>query len=254
MVYVRRSYDLGAYVANEESMTMVAANYGGGGPVVLVIPGVSAAAWSYNPAGHHPNWWRGVTLLAGAGAVVCAGTFADAGDGGSSWGNQPGRDRMDLALGWLATVYDADTSRVAIIGDSEGGDLGLNYAWRHTSTVKALVTRLTPPDVQALYAVNGIVQATVDSAFDTLGGWPANRETHDPSSATNLPLVAAIAERVRMYYSSNDGLAPQAAHETFAAATGVEIVPVGAVEHDIGTTGAVHAEDQAAWIWSRLTA
>lgn len=252
-----RIYQTGAYVTGEQSMVMTSARYTGGGPVVLIIPGVSAEAWAYTPGIEaHPRWWRGLSMLAEAGAVVCAGTFADTagGDGGSSWGNQLGRDRIDLALAWLAAAYDADVSRVAIIGDSEGGDLGLNYAWRHPGTVRALVTRLTPPDVQALYAVNGIVAATVDLAFDTLGGWAANRETHDPSSATNLPLVAAIADRVRMYYSTNDGLAPEAGHLAFAAATGVEVVPVGAVAHDIQTTGAVNPEDQAAWIWARLTA
>jgi acetyl esterase/lipase len=161
---------------------------------------------------------------------------------------------MEQAITWLGTAYEADTSRVGIIGDSEGGDLALNFTWRHTDTVKVCITRLTPPDVQALYDVNGIVAATVDTAFDQLGGWAANREAHDPSSNTNIALLSDLSERIRMYYSSNDGLAPEADHLTFSAATGIRVTSVGAVDHDIQTTEAVDDESQASWIWTRLTA
>lgn len=255
MAYTRRHFHLGAYVANEESMTITSVNYGGGGPIVLVCPGVSGFGWDYSGdsepgASVHSD----LDVLARAGAVVCVGTFADSADGGSSWGNIYGRTRMDQAIAWLGTAFEADTSRIGIIGDSEGGVLGLNYTWRNTDTVKVCITRLTPPNVQTLYDANGLVAATIDFAFDQLGGWAANREEYDPSSDTNIALLTDIAGRVRMYYSTNDGLAPEADHLTLSAATGIRVTSVGAVDHDIQTTEAVDDESQASWIWTRLTA
>lgn len=250
---VTRSLDLGAYVTGEQSMLMMSTAYSGGGPVVLILPGVAGFGWDYTPReDRHPNWWKAFTLLAEAGCLVLAGTFADGADGGSSWGNLHGRDRMDLALDWLETDWGADVSRVALIGDSEGGDLALNYAWRNTVTVKACVTRLTPPDVQALYDTNGLIEALVDTAFDDLGGWAANAADHDP--ALNHAAIAAIEDRVRMYYSTNDGLAPEDHHLVMAEATGVEVVSVGAVDHDVTTTGPIDPYDMSGWIWERLAA
>jgi pimeloyl-ACP methyl ester carboxylesterase len=250
-----RTLSLGAFSdAAEQSMVMTDTRYQGGGPVVLIIPGVAGFGWDYKPdPPSHAAWWAGFTMLAHAGAVVCAATLAGPSSaGGSSWGNPVGLAEMDAALAYLEAAYDADLSRVALIGDSEGGVQALNYLWRNPTDVAAVVTRLAPVSVQPLYESNPLVTTTVDVAFAATGGWAANQPTHDPSHANNLALVAPLADKVRCYYSTNDGLAPAADHLAYAAGTGVEVVSVGAVAHDIQTTGVVDPQDQALWIWSRL--
>src|SRR5690606_9229442 len=204
MTYAHHTLGEGGWLEGERWMVTLSTSYSGGGPAVLVLPGVAADGWQFADL---PDYRRDLEALAAAGCVVFTSTFADVpgGDGGSSWGNQYGRDAMDLALVHLASEYEADTSRLAIVASSEGGVLGLNWAWRHPDAFQALVAKLTPPDVQALYDVNGIVAFTVEAAFDEYGGWAANQPTHDP--AANTELVAPIAHKVRMYYSTNDGLA-----------------------------------------------
>lgn len=249
---VTRTYAVGAYATGEQSVVMVSTRYVGGGPIVLVCPGVAGFAHDYTmvlPASHI-DWFRRLTRLAEAGCVVCVGTFAAQGDGGSSWGNIHGRDLMDDAIAMCVSAYGGDDSRIGILGDSEGGDLALNYAWRHTSTVQAVVTYLTPPNVDSLYAINSIVEDTVDTAFDDLGGWQANKAAHDP--ALNYSSIRPIADRILMHYSNNDGLAPQDQHLALAAATGVEVVSVGTVMHDVQTTGAVNLEQMVTHMLSRL--
>lgn len=249
---VRRAYATGAYATGEQSMVMTASRYSGGGPIVLVIPGVAGVAFDYTmDATRHIDWWRRLTRLAEAGCVVCVGTFAAQGDGGSSWGNLAGRDLLDDAIAMCsAAPYDGDSSRIGILADSEGGDLGLNYAWRHTDDVLAVVTYLTPPDVDSLYNVNVIVEDTVDTAFADYGGWEANKAAHDP--ALNHASITPIADRIRMYYSTNDGLAPEADHLALAASTGVEVGSLGAIAHDVGTTGVVDLDGMIPFMVDRL--
>lgn len=246
MMYTHDVIGEGGWQAGERWMVTLSTSYAGGGPLVIYVPGVAADGWAL--AGNLP-YRRDLDLLAQAGCVVFSSTFADqaGGDGGASWGNQYGRDTIDLAIAHAASEYDADTSRLAFIGSSEGGVLALNWAWRHPEAVAAVATHLSPVDVQALYDGNAIAKATIDLAFDAYGGWAVNRDDHDP--AANYEAIAAIADRVRCYYSTNDGLAPEADHQALAAATGVRIVPIGEVGHD---KGMLPFDEEAAWLFSKL--
>lgn len=246
---VTRTYTVGSYAADEETVVMVSTRYVAGGPIVLVCPGVSATAWDYSPDKLSQRRWHALRRLADAGCVVCVGTFADTGDGGSSWGNEPGRTRMSQAITWLGQQYRADTSRVGIIGDSEGGVLALNFLWRNPDITRAVITQLSPVNVDRLYQDNSIVQATVDMAFDTLGGWEANKATHDPW--LNMDKVAPYGDRVRFYVSENDGLAPLRDQQIYAERTKVEVVPVGAIGHSYNTA-LVDPAEVAGFILARL--
>jgi len=233
-------------------MTVTAQTCRPGAPVALIVPGVSADGWSFADAAERVL----LDLLAQAGFVVFVASFADVadGDGASGWGAPVPLAHMDAALTVVsAAPYHADVSRVAVLGWSEGGVQGLNWGWRNTDVCKAIVTFLSPPHVQTLYAGNGLIAALVDQAFDDNGGWAANRETHDPSSATNVALVEPIADRVQMFYSSNDGLAPEADHQTYAAATGVTVRSLGPISHSLSLTRPPW-EWVTGWVLDRIAA
>jgi len=245
---VTRVYTVGSYAADEETMVMVSTRYVAGGPIVLVCPGAATTAWGYSPE-FSQRRWHVLRRLADAGCVVCVGTFSDPDDGGSSWGNEPGRTRMSQAITWLGQQYRADTSRVGIIGDSEGGVLALNFLWRNPDITRAVVTQLSPVNVDSLYQSNGIVQATIDIAFDTLGGWEANKATHDPW--LNMDKVAPYSDRVRFYVSEDDVLVPLRDQQIYAEHTKVEVVPVGAIGHDFNKA-LVDPAEIAGFILARL--
>jgi len=237
-----RSAGIGAYAPDERHLVFVGSSYGGGGPLVIVGHGAGGTAWDYNT---DPSWRRDLDLLADAGCVVVAADL-----GGDTWGNDTFLAMAEAVIDWAESTWDADVSKVSWIGDSMSGGTALNWAWRNTGRIGALVLRVPGVAYDNIYHRIGFLTESMDDAYG--GDWSANVADRDPSA--NTEAIAEFADRVRIYYSTNDPLISlEQDIRPFAEATGIRAIPLGDVGHDPATVfPAVHAQAQAQFILSQL--
>lgn len=247
-----RSYGAGRVAAAEADLVITAPGYAGGGPIVVVCHGAGGGPSNYTPAAHR----RDLDLLANSGCVVVVAELG----GGSTWGIDTvvhaTTGRIRAAIDYAATAWGGDLDRVALIGDSMGAMNALNFMWRAPAgTVKAAALRVPVVAADALHDRNGAIAALMDAAWGSGANWEAAKDTRDPSAAANAAAISAFKDSVRVWYSTDDPTVLPADITAFTAATGVEARPLGAVAHTEALIyGAVHAQDQATWIWSRFNA
>lgn len=239
-----RSFGTGRTHTGEGDMAIVASGYQGGGPLVVVCHGAGGSHATYSP----PAMRRDLDLLARSGCVV---VVADLG-GTNTWGNDSFLARVASARTYAQTVWDADLTRMALIGDSMGAMAALNYHWRNPTLVRCSALRIPVVAADALHdRTPAGLGALIDIAYG--GAWEANVATRDPSAAGPAALIAGFAADVRVWYSTDDTTVLPADITAFTAATGVRAIPLGAIGHsDPALAAAVQAQTQAAWIWSRL--
>jgi pimeloyl-ACP methyl ester carboxylesterase len=238
----RRSTGSGRYHTGEIDCTIVSNTYAGNGPLVVVCHGVGATSADYNDT---PANRRDLELLADTGCVVVIPDFTGS---SGTWGNDTLLARMAEVRTYAAATWDADLTRMALIGDSAGAMDALNYHWRNPSLVAATVGRIPVVAADAVHDRNALLGALIDAAYGD--AWDASKADRDPSAAGPAALIEAIAQNVRVWYSTDDTIVLPADVTSFATATGVRATPIGAVGH---TFNQIHAHAQAAWIWSRFT-
>src|SRR5688500_12413786 len=137
---------------------------------------------------------------------------------------------------------------MAMIGDSMGAQGALIYMVANLAQVACVVGRIPVVAADALHdrqpAGLGLL---IDSAYGSSANWEAAKATKDPSAAGPAAAIAAVADRVRLWFSTDDPtVLPDVDIAAFTAATGVEARPLGAIGHSQDTLGpAVDAHNQA---------
>lgn len=209
-----------------------------GGPLAILDHDTAAV---YHPPGMH----RDLLHLADSGvcvvAVDCPG-----------WGNADARARVDDTISWAATELGADTDvGVVLIGDSRGATTSLNWAWRlvDPDRLAGLVLRVPAVDLAGLYErdFDGIA-AELDAA------WPGGFSAGDPSDPANIDAQAAIADKVRTWYSTDDPIVLPAEVTAWSDATGIRLTSYGAVGHSPWDAGATPWISQTLYCWRRFNA
>lgn len=211
-----------------------------GGP--LVIACFDEAAFYQSPQRK-----RDLKVMAETGLCVVA---VDA----PSFGNDAALDRIDDVIAWAAAELGADIDRVSFIGDSRGATTALNWAWRHPSQLGAAALRIPAVALEQVHD-NDLppgVAAEIEAAYGGLAGYETALPDRDPSHSNQVPLIQAIADRCRAWYSTDDPWILPAQVTTWAAAVGVDLRILGDVDHDPWTPGAIRPHLQAAWIWDQL--
>lgn len=205
------------------------------GPLVIVC--FDEASFYQEPARN-----RDLKVLAESGLVVVA---ADA----PSFGNAEALQAIDDTIVWAGADLGADIDRVSFVGDSRGATTALNWAWRNPSQLGAAVLRIPAVNLAAIHArdMPPGVAAEIDAA------WPGGFAGADPSEPANITAIAPIADRCRVWLSTDDPFIPPAEVDTWADATGVQTRSLGATGHDPWTSGAIPHISQALWVWAQQT-
>jgi poly(3-hydroxybutyrate) depolymerase len=245
MTGVRRILGTGGYHTGERHMATTPVNRPAGCPLVVVCHGAGADGWHYGDSSERQRW---TNALARSGMVVVAADLGSTSEPIDGWGNDLAVGRVDEVIAWAAATFAVDTTRVFLVGDSAGGATVLNWCRANPTSLAAAVLRLGVADIESIYqdgAGNPLLVALIDDAYG--GDWPASRATHDP--ALNTAELAPLADRLRFYYSTDDGLIPPAGTLAAAAAIGCEAVSLGAVDHDpyAGWPDA----SVSSWLWPR---
>lgn len=244
------SYGNGRVGAGEDDFIITADGYQGGGPIVVVCHGAGGGSSAYAAPANR----RDLDYLANTGCVV---VVADLG-GPQTWALDlvvhPTTGRIKAAIDHAVAAWGGNANRVALMGDSMGGMNVLNYMWRAPAgSVKAAAIRLPVVAADALHDRNAGIAAFMEVAWGSPAGWEAAAPSRDPSAPANAALIAAFKDSVRIWYSTDDPIVLPADIAAFTATTGVVARPLGAVAHtDTLVYPAVHAQDQANWIWSRF--
>lgn len=241
-----RSHGFGRYQAGEDDLVIVSSTYQGGGPLVIVCHGFGGVASTYAPA----HLRRDLALLADAGCVVIAGALG----GISTFGNDASLTATANLRTWAESAWDADISRVALIGDSMGGMGALNYHWRNTGHVRCSVIRQPVVAADSLHDRDPSgLGAAIDTAYGGGAAWDAAKADRDPSAAGPAALIAEFADDVRLFYSTNDLVILPSEVASFTALTGVRAMPLGPIGHaNDSLAAALPARYEAEWIMSKL--
>jgi pimeloyl-ACP methyl ester carboxylesterase len=245
-VGTRRYFGTGGYHTGEKHLVITpsvgAAN---GLPLAIVCHGSDQLGANYYRT---PTYRADLDLLASTGFVVMC---IDHGDPTKpdNWGNDTAIDRIDEAITWAeGAPWNCATTRVAVLADSAGGPTALGWAWRNPDRIGACVLRTAVVDVSATHERNALLEALIDAAYDD--DWAAEAATHDPM--LNTEDIIPIADRVRHYYSTTDGLILPEDVRALADATGIRAIPLGDVEHNADLIyPAIPAHAQAQFIRSK---
>ena len=239
----RRSTGTGRYHTGEIDLTIVGNTYQGNGPLVVVCHGAGNPSATDNDTPAHR---QDLELLADTGCVVVVPDFTGS---GCTWGNDTALARIAEVRTYAAATWDADLTRMGFIADSAGVMDALNYHWRNPSLVKATVARIPVVAADLLHDRNALLGGLIDTAYTNGAGWDAAKANRDPSASGPAALIEAVADNVRVYYSTDDSIVLPSDVTAFNAATGVRCIPIGAVGH---TFNQIHAQAQAAWLWNRF--
>jgi len=232
----------------ETALVIVSSTYGGGGPLVMVAHGTGSSPSFYLPS----TMRRDLDMLASIGCVVLIPDLGGANTWGLDLAVHPSTGRIATARTWAAANYGADLTRMALIGDSMGGQNAILYHRLIPANVKCTVLRCPVVAADALHDRDGAgLGALMNAAYGSAPNWEAAVPTKDPSHANQTAVISTFASKVRAFYSTNDPNILTSDVTNFAAATGVSIRPMGAVGH---SPTSVHARAQADFIWSKLNA
>lgn len=244
MTYSSRTFGVGGYHVGEKWMVVAPTTRQDGAPLVVVCHGAGGSADHY---GTLPVRWRQLDKLAASGMVAVAADLGSVVTPIDGWGSDTAVARVDEVIAWAETTWGCDVTRVSLLGDSSGGATALNWARANPAQLGGVVLRCGVADVESIYqggAGNPLLVDLIDEAYaDT---WPAQAATHDPAQAPAD--FVPIADRLRLYYSTDDGLVPAAGTEAFADAVGCRAIPIGAVDHD--PMPYMPDDHVARWLWS----
>lgn len=200
----------------------------GGVPIVL-CHGYIATADQWYDAG------SGAPLVP---TRVCAQhdlTCVAAADGGlAPWGNDASRTSITNLITWAAANHGTKTDEIALYGGSHGAMTALSWAIANENKVAALVLTIPAVALQGIHDRDPVglgIASSIESAYTNQAGYLAALPTHDPSHPALLPIVKRLADRTRIWYSSDDNVVAASEVEAFAGATGARATNVGAVGH-----------------------
>jgi alpha-beta hydrolase superfamily lysophospholipase len=193
-----RTYAVGGYFAGEKSTALVPTDWKGDG----TIPGV-IYCHGYGEDGLIPTLpaqngqFSNLTALVAAGYPVLACDL-----GGSLWGYDPFRARVDSAITYLQGTVGAKAGKVVVVGTSMGGLGALVYAANNPTKVSGVVGIGPTSDMQHVVSNNdGGLAAIVNAAYP--GGY-----SDATYGATFNPQVLAAAGKftmpVRLWIGSAD--------------------------------------------------
>lgn len=184
-----------------------------------------------------PDQNFGVARACGDGDLAAFGPDLGLGTNGLyNWGHDDTvatGGAIDDAIDWAASVYGTRTDKVGLYGTSMGGT-SLGWCWRNPDRLAAAVFTIPAVALQGIHDRNPIGLAPfIETAYGGLTALVAAYPTHDPSHPTNTAQLAALADRIRIWYSTDDNVVAPAEVTAFAAATGIEATAVGAVGHSM---------------------
>ena len=219
-------------------------------PLLVICHGASVDGWYYSGL---PGRGRLLRFLAMTGIVVAAADLGNAdpdkGPLTGTWGTPLSVQRVWELVDWAEDRWGVDPTRVLLIGDSAGGATALNALRDDPDRVAACCTRLGVTDISAEYTMgNPLVTQLIDDAHG--GDWTEVAAERDP--ALNLGDFVGHEHKIRLYYSTNDGLVPPVTQTGFAEAVGCRAVPIGDVGHEQLSYDAFPDHDIARFYWHRL--
>lgn len=226
---VLHSSGVGRYHTGESDLTLIGANYTGGGPLVIVCHGTGTSPASYmSPA----SGFNDLDLLAEQGYVVVVPDLA----GANTWGLDSvvhaTTGRIQEVRTTAASLWAADITKTVLIGDSMGGMNALGAYWRAPSNFKGCVLRCPVVLADALHDRDpGGLGALIDTAYGGGANWEADKANRDPNDASHITQIAAVKSRVQIWYSTNDTTILTSDITTYTGSTGVKAIPFGAVGH-----------------------
>jgi len=139
--------------------------------------------------------------------------------GPATWGNDTALAAFDAAVTWAGTALGCRTDKVVVAGESMGGLLGLNWAWRNPDKVAALWLRVPCVALEVTHDTDGGFTGTIDAAYGGHAGYLAALDGHDPMRNTGL--LRRFADRARIWHATDDEFFPPAEIRAFARATGI---------------------------------
>src|SRR5262245_61601958 len=239
---VRRETGINRYASGETDLVITAPTYKSGGPLIIYCHGAGqtpdnlatyAASSDLEYLAYNLNAVVVVASLGGINTWVLDSVV------------HPTTGFIKQLITWAAGApYLADTSRIALIGDSMGGQNAAIAYRLATSTFKCAVLR---SPVVAAAALHDRHPSGLRPLMDRASGGTAAAEAAVPSQgpyhANQTAVLATVKHRIRIYYSSNDPTILPADVTSFCAATGVKAYPTGANNH--APTVGIHARSQA---------
>lgn len=166
--------------------------------------------------------------------------------GTTTWGNPLAIARVDNQITYSSNNLGTRTDRVALIGDSMGALLALNWAWRNPGAPRAIALRSPVVALEAFYDRNAVFQGAIDAAY---GGTLSEAELDDHDPMRNLDLIRPFGDRIAMWYATDDDYVPLAEVESFAALVGAQLFQIEG-EHE--ATLGVPPDQPAYWITKEI--
>lgn len=191
-----------------------------------------------------PDWIDDFKAVANTGHPL---STSDQG-GGSTWANDASIARVSADLTQIASDLGTRTDRTALIGDSMGALLALNWAWRNPGKPRAIALRSPVVSMEAFYNRNAGFQGAMDSAYGGHSGFLAALPTHDPLQ--NLDLIRPFGDRIALWYATSDDYTPISEIESFAALVGAHLFIVEG-EHE-ATITTVPPDQPAFWMFKEI--
>jgi hypothetical protein len=247
---VRRLRGIGAYGPSDEKHEIWLPTSGTvGAPLILFEHGTAAAGWSYSD---NPSIRQKLDHLCQVGFVVVSADYDFDPDPNvqavrGTWNTDESIAGNLLVLDWLADEYGVNTDWFCIWGDSAGAATAMGMLWQHPDRVAGVQTHQGAHDITAIRALNNpLINFLIDQAYHN--NWAGAAATHDP--ALNTGLLTPYADRIRLWYTTGDGLVPLQSQLDFADDVGCEAVSMGSGDHGVGDIfGFI---EQAAWFADRL--
>lgn len=239
-----RSYGVDRYQVGETDQVIVASTYTGG-PLVIACHGAGGSPQTYTPL----RTRRHLELLAQTGCCVFVGSLG----GINTWANDAALTATDNVITYATANWDVDPTRIALVGESMGAMLALNYFWRHLIDIKCAALLIPVVAADALHDRNAVFGALIDAAYGGAPTWEAEVPNRDPSAAANAASIATVRDRVWIWYSTDDTIVIPADVTSYRDLTGVSISPLGAVGHGGDLFyDSIQAERMAEFVWSRI--
>lgn len=216
-------YGVGRYVASESHTAIFPLGYRRDNtrPAILYCPSrgntsiqAKAAGWFDEP----------IAALALAGYLVLS---CDLG-GTTHWGNATAQLRLTSAKAYAQGTLGAKGGPVGLLGTSMGTVAELNWARANLSSTACVAASAALLDLGYEYTnnVNGYA-AEISAAWGGAPGVSAD-PMQNTASYAGLPM--------KMWFATNDTVAPTARAQAFVDATGCESASLGAVGHQPSST------------------
>lgn len=165
-------------------------------------------------------------------AVLCT----DLG-GARTWGNPTALTRIDQAWTWMKANLGVATDQMLLYGGSMGASAALNYTRANPANVAAVAGVKPVLDIDDIHDNDRSgLAASIETAYGNLAGWDAAKATHNP--ATYAAALQGVP--MRFWPSTNDPICLYSIAQSFAAASGAEMVDVGATFHTFPAAGLDH--------------